>query len=78
MAITYIHQRHLTGLRKASNHAIVSGHELNFVDWLEQSVGQLNKDWGRSYNLSITDPDYGTTWWFRDPAKATLTLLMWS
>jgi hypothetical protein len=36
------------------------------------------RDWGRSYDMSLTSETYGTTWWFQDPAAATLTLLRWS
>ncbi len=77
---TLIHQSQLKRLhydrsdwRSLENQAVLS-----FGEWLEKYVGQVNRDWGRSYNLDLTSVDYGTTWWFRDSAKATLTLLRWS
>lgn len=74
----YIHQNQLRGLRKACDPAITSDHELSFGQWLTTYVGQQDCDWGRIYDLNLGRPTYGTTWWFRDPAKATLTLLRWA
>ena len=71
--ITAIHQTQLARLRYDKQDWLLSFH-----DWLEQHVGKFDKDWGRSYNLNLASPEYGTTWWFRDPEMATLTLLTWS
>ena len=66
-----IHQNQLSRLR--NNQQVLS-----FGQWLERCAGEVDRDWGRSYCLDLTSPNYGTTWWFRDPAIATLTLLRWA
>ena len=73
-----IHQDQLRRLRKARDPAITSDHELSFNQWLTIHVGEQDRDWGRIYDLNLGRPTYGTTWWFRDEHKATLTLLKWS
>lgn len=76
--VIHIHQSQLRRLVRARNPEIVSDHDQDFTAWLEQNVGKLDRDWGRIYDLNLGRPTYGTTWWFRDPAKATLTLLRWA
>jgi hypothetical protein len=78
MALTYIHQSQLRRLVKAHNPEIVSNHDQDFTEWMEQNVGVFTQDWGRIYYLDQAQSTYGTTWWVLDPAKATLTLLRWS
>jgi len=72
-----IHQDQLRGLNRYRNQ-VVTRQEQDFTAWLEQNVGKLDRDWGRIYDLNLGRPTYGTTWWFRDEHKATLTLLKWS
>ncbi len=72
-----IHQSQLRGLSRYRNQ-VVTQQEQDFTAWLEQYVGEFDRDWGRIYDLNLGRPTYGTTWWFRDPALATLTLLRWS
>jgi len=72
-----IHQSQLRGLNRYRNQ-VVTRQEQDFTAWLEQNVGKLDRDWGRIYDLNLGRPTYGTTWWFRDPAAATLTRLRWS
>ena len=72
-----IHQSQLRGLNRYRNQ-VVTRQEQDFTAWLEQNVGKLDRDWGRIYDLNLGRPTYGTTWWFRDEHKATLTLLKWS
>ena len=72
-----IHQDQLQGLNRYRNQ-VVTRQEQDFTAWLEQNVGKLDRDWGRIYDLNLGRPTYGTTWWFRDEHKATLTLLKWS
>jgi hypothetical protein len=72
-----IHQSQLRGLNRYRNQ-VVTRQEQDFTAWLEQNVGKLDRDWGRIYDLNLGRPTYGTTWWFRDPAAATLTQLRWS
>jgi hypothetical protein len=74
---TMIHQNQLRGLSRYRNQ-VVTQQEQDFTAWLEQNVGEQDCDWGRIYDLNLGRPTYGTTWWFRDPARATLTLLRWS
>ena len=74
---TMIHQNQLRGLNRYRNQ-VVTQQEQNFTAWLESHVGEQDCDWGRIYDLNLGRPTYGTTWWFRDPARATLTLLRWS
>ena len=50
----------------------------SFTAWLESHVGEFGRDWGRTYDMTVGSASYGTTWWFRDPKAATLTLLRWS
>jgi hypothetical protein len=71
-----IHQDQLRGLNRYRNQ-VVTRQEQDFTAWLEQNVGKLDRDWGRIYDLNQGRPTYGTTWWFRDPARATFTLLRW-
>ena len=70
-----IHQNQLTVRYRTQ---VVTAQEQDFISWLEQHVGELGRDWGRTYNIDTGSPEFGTTWWFRDPARATLTLLRWS
>jgi hypothetical protein len=72
-----IHQNQLRGLNRYRNQ-VVTRQEQDFTAWLEQNVGKLDRDWGRIYDLNLGRPTYGTTWWFRDPAAATMTRLRWS
>ena len=72
-----IHQSQLRGLNRYRNQ-VVTRQEQDFTAWLEQNVGEQDRDWGRIYDLNLGRPTYGTTWWFRDPAAATLTRLRWS
>ena len=72
-----IHQSQLRGLNRYRNQ-VVTRQEQDFTAWLEQNVGKLDRDWGRIYDLNLGRPTYGTTWWFRDPAAATMTRLRWS
>jgi len=72
-----IHQDQLRGLNRYRNQ-VFTRQEQDFTAWLEQNVGKLDRDWGRIYDLNLGRPTYGTTWWFRDEHKATLTLLKWS
>jgi len=72
-----IHQDQLRGLNRYRNQ-VVTRQEQDFTAWLEQNVGKLDRDWGRIYDLNLGRPTYGTTWWFRDPAAATMTQLRWS
>jgi hypothetical protein len=74
-----IHQSQLTAMR----HWYLPRHlhqrrQQSFTEWLETHVGEFGQDWGRSYDMAVGSETYGTTWWFRDPAAATLTLLRWS
>lgn len=71
---TKIHQRQLTGLVQQ----FPTGASVDFTNWLEKNVGKFGQDWGRVYNLSLLDSDYGTTWWFKREQDAVLTLLRWS
>ena len=73
----HIHQSQLRGLNRYRNQ-VVTRQEQDFTAWLEQNVGKLDRDWGRIYDLNLGRPTYGTTWWFRDPAAATMTRLRWS
>lgn len=50
----------------------------DFTKWLEQHVGVFGEDWGRTYDTKIDLPGFGTTWWFKNPHHATLTLLRWA
>ncbi len=72
-----IHQSQLRRLSRYRNQ-VVTQQEQDFTAWLEQYVGEFDRDWGRIYDLNLDRPTYGTTWWFCDPARATLTLLRWS
>ena len=72
-----IHQSQLRGLNRYRNQ-VVTRQEQDFTAWLEQNVGEQDRDWGRIYDLNLGRPTYGTTWWFRDPAAATMTRLRWS
>ena len=72
-----IHQNQLRGLSRYRNQ-VVTQQEQDFTAWLEKNVGEFDLDWGRIYDLNLGCSTYGTTWWFRDPARATLTLLRWS
>lgn len=74
----HIHQSQLRGLARAHNPEIVSDHDQDFTEWMEQNVGEFTQDWGRIYDLNQARPTYGTTWWVMDPAKAMLVLLRWS
>ena len=71
---TKIHQRQLTGLVRQ----FPTETSVDFTNWLEKNVGKFGQDWGRVYNLSPLDSDYGTTWWFKREQDAVLTLLRWS
>ena len=75
-----IHQSQLSRLRHDPQdwRSMENQQVLSFGQWLERYVGEVGRDWGRSYCLDLTSPNYGTTWWFRNPANATLTLLRWS
>ena len=68
---------HQSQLRELNNDWLIAA-QTDFGDWLDQNVGRFGEEWGRTYNLNKGDPDYGCSWWFRDPAKATMTLLRWS
>ena len=70
-----IHQRQLTVRYR---NQVVTAEEKDFTGWLEHNVGQLGKDWGRTYNLDQGSAGFGTTWWFRDKRKVIWTLLRWS
>ena len=74
-----IHQSQLTGMSRS----YLPGHPhqqrlQSFTEWLETHVGEFGRDWGRTYDMAQGSETYGTTWWFQDPAAATLTLLRWS
>ena len=73
--MTKIHQ---SQLRAPDDDWLIAAQQTEFGSWLDHNVGEFNRDWGRTYNLNRGDPDYGCSWWFRDPAKAMLTLLKWS
>lgn len=68
---------HQSQLRVLNQEFLIASHN-SFGRWLDHYVGEFGKDWGRTYNLSPLDSDYGCSWWFRDPKMATLTLLRWS
>jgi hypothetical protein len=72
-----IHQNQLRGLNRYRNQ-VVTAEEKDFTSWLQHNVGRQDREWGRTYCLDLNTETYGTTWWFRDPAAATLTLLRWS
>jgi len=72
-----IHQSQLRGLNRYRNQ-VVTRQEQDFTAWLEQNVGEFGQDWGRSYDMDLKSPAYGTTWWFQDPEAAILTLLRWA
>lgn len=69
-----IHQSQL----RALNQNFLIAAQTDFGLWLDHNVGKFGEAWGRTYNLSPLDADYGCSWWFRDSAAATLTLLKWS
>ena len=68
---------HQSQLRELNDDWLIAA-QTDFGDWLDQNVGRFGEEWGRTYNLNKGDPDYGCSWWFRDPAKATMTLLRWA
>ena len=72
--MTKIHQ---SQLRALDDDWLIAA-QTDFGSWLDHHVGEFNLDWGRTYNLDKSHPDYGCSWWFRDPKMVTLTLLKWS
>jgi len=74
-----IHQSQLTAMRHWYLPRHLHQQRLeSFTEWLETHVGEFGQDWGRSYDMDLKSPAYGTTWWFQDPEAATLTLLRWA
>ena len=75
-----VHQRQLPNLRHEFNdwRNLRNEHLVSFTEWLEQHVGVFGEDWSRHYDLRLDSPGYGTTWWFKNPHHATLTLLRWA